>query len=116
MAELQKTEKINHHGNELTRRVYIYKAFERFWHWSQALLIMFLIVTGFEVHGSYELMGYKKAIMYHDIAAWACLPLSLTALMAVVKLRGSFMASNTRNTSTPLMAARSTNLSTTSSA
>ena len=34
---------------------YVYKGFERFWHWTQALLILFLALTGFEIHGSLAL-------------------------------------------------------------
>ena len=33
-------------------RVYLFKPFERFWHWSQALLVISMLVTGFEVHGT----------------------------------------------------------------
>ena len=29
-------------------RIYIFKRFERFWHWAQAGLILFMLVTGFE--------------------------------------------------------------------
>lgn len=53
------------------RREYIYKGFERFWHWTQALLIVFLMITGFEIHGSFSLLGYEEAVLFHDIAAWA---------------------------------------------
>ena len=35
------------------KQVYIYKGFERIWHWSQASLIIFLAWTGFEVHGCF---------------------------------------------------------------
>ncbi len=55
----------------MKKRTYIYKNFERFWHWAQALLIIFLMITGFEVHGSFSLMGYEEAVLFHDIAAWA---------------------------------------------
>lgn len=54
-------------------KIYIYQLFERFWHWTQALLIGFLALTGFEVHSSYSLFGYQNAVKYHDIAAWAFL-------------------------------------------
>ena len=80
MIELQKTEKIGHHGKELTKRAYIYKRFERFWHWAQAFLIMFLVVTGFEVHGYYKLIGYERAVMYHDIAAWSLIVLIIFSI------------------------------------
>ena len=50
-------------------RVYIFKAFERFWHWSQAGLIIFMLLTGFEIHGSYSLLGFAKAVSYHSFAA-----------------------------------------------
>ena len=45
----------------MTDRVYVFKAFERFWHWSQAGLIMFLLFTGFEVHGTYRALGFERA-------------------------------------------------------
>ena len=51
-------------------RIYIFKRFERFWHWSQAALIIALMLTGFEVHGSYSLFGFADAVTYHTIAAW----------------------------------------------
>lgn len=55
----------------MKKQVYIYKAYERFWHWTQAILIMFLIVSGFEIHGSFEFFGYENAVNYHNIAAYA---------------------------------------------
>lgn len=57
------------------QRVYIYKRFERFWHWSQALLIFFLALTGFEVHDSIHLLGYEQAVHYHRVASWMLLGL-----------------------------------------
>lgn len=57
------------------QRVYIYRGFERFWHWSQALLIFFLALTGFEVHDSLHLFGYEKAVHYHRVASWMLLVL-----------------------------------------
>ena len=80
MVELQKVEKIIRPEKTLTKRAYIYKTFERFWHWSQALLIIFLIISGFEVHGSYSLLGYQRAVMYHNIAAWALIVLIIFAI------------------------------------
>lgn len=55
----------------MTTRVHIYKGFERFWHWTQAMLILFLALTGFEVHGSYAFLGFKQAVQYHAVAAMA---------------------------------------------
>ena len=51
------------------KKVYIYKAYERFWHWSQAFLVFFLAFTGFEIHGSFVFFGYKNAVTYHNLAA-----------------------------------------------
>ena len=59
---------------------YIYRGFERFWHWSQALLIFFLALTGFEIHGSYKLIGFENVIRWHDLAAWAFLVLIIFAI------------------------------------
>ena len=61
-------------------KVYIYKAFERFWHWTQVTLILILGATGFEIHGYYELFGYRSAVMVHDRAAWAFLVLIVFAI------------------------------------
>ncbi|MBV5315809.1 MAG: cytochrome b/b6 domain-containing protein [Prolixibacteraceae bacterium] len=61
-------------------KVYIYKGFERFWHWTQASLIMFLAVTGFEVHGSYSIFGFEKATEYHRIASWMLIGLLIFAI------------------------------------
>ena len=62
------------------QKIYIFKRFERFWHWAQAGLIMFLLLTGFEVHGTYELFGFKAAVGYHTIAAWALVGLWVFAV------------------------------------
>jgi len=57
------------------KRVYVYKVFERFWHWNQALLIIFLAITGFEVHGSIDLFGYEAAVKFHRVASYLLLGL-----------------------------------------
>lgn len=59
----------------MSERIYIYKRYERFWHWSQALLIIIMMITGFEVHGSYTLIGFQKAVQLHSLAAWTLLTL-----------------------------------------
>jgi thiosulfate reductase cytochrome b subunit len=64
----------------MAERVYIYKRFERFWHWSQAALIIFLMLTGFEVHGSYQLFGFEKAVNLHTTAAWCLIGLWVFAV------------------------------------
>lgn len=51
------------------KKVKIYKGYERFWHWSQAALIIFLAFTGFEIHGSYEFFGFEHAVLFHNYAA-----------------------------------------------
>jgi len=61
-------------------KIYIYKVFERFWHWSQALIIGFLGVTGFEIHGSFSLFGFENAVRWHSITAWVFLILIVFAI------------------------------------
>lgn len=56
-------------------RIYLYKRYERFWHWSQALLIVSMMVTGFEVHGTYKLFGFEQAVNFHTVLAWTLLVL-----------------------------------------
>jgi thiosulfate reductase cytochrome b subunit len=62
------------------RTVYIYRKFERFWHWAQALLIFFLGFTGFEIHGSLTFFGYENAVEYHTIAAYSFIILIIFAI------------------------------------
>jgi len=57
------------------KRIYVFKRFERFWHWSQAALIMFMALSGFEVHGSYSLFGFEQASSLHITAAWTLIGL-----------------------------------------
>lgn len=49
-----------------TKKIYIFTRFERFWHWLQAGLIISLIVTGLEVHGTIDLMGYERSVRLHS--------------------------------------------------
>jgi len=64
----------------MTERVYIFKRFERFWHWTQAATIIFLLLTGFEVHGAYKLFGFGRAVDLHTIAAWTLITLWVFAV------------------------------------
>jgi len=57
------------------KKVYLYTRFERFWHWFQGLLIVVLAVTGFEIHGSFSLLGFEKAVEVHEFCAWTWLGL-----------------------------------------
>ncbi|OGA47782.1 MAG: cytochrome B [Betaproteobacteria bacterium RIFCSPLOWO2_12_FULL_62_58] len=61
-------------------RVYIFKRFERFWHWTQAALIVLMLLTGFEVHGTYLLFGWEKAANLHTTAAWTLIGLWVFAI------------------------------------
>jgi thiosulfate reductase cytochrome b subunit len=39
--------------------MYLYTRYERFWHWLQMALIFVLLVTGFEVHGTFPFLGFE---------------------------------------------------------
>jgi thiosulfate reductase cytochrome b subunit len=39
------------------------------------LLVITMLVTGFEIHGSYALMGFEPAVRLHTLSAWALLVL-----------------------------------------
>lgn len=56
-------------------RIYVFNRFNRVWHWGQALLVLTMLLTGFEVHGSYSLFGFEKAVSFHTIAAWSLISL-----------------------------------------
>ncbi|TNE68201.1 cytochrome B [bacterium] len=62
------------------KRIKMYKLFERVWHWSQSMLILFLAVTGFEVHNSISIFGFEKAVQFHRIASYLFLILIAFAI------------------------------------
>ena len=64
----------------MAERIYVFKRFERFWHWSQAGLIMFLMLTAFDIHGTYTIFGFEKAVAYHTFAAWSLIGLWVFAI------------------------------------
>lgn len=47
---------------------YLYTRYERFWHWLQMALILILLITGFEVHGLFNLFGFQTAVKVHNYA------------------------------------------------
>ena len=61
-------------------REMIFKRFERFWHWSQALLIFVLLFTGFNIHGTFSAMKFSSAVQAHTLAAWALIVLWVFAI------------------------------------
>jgi thiosulfate reductase cytochrome b subunit len=61
-------------------KIYVYRSFERFWHWTQAILIIFLGLSGFEIHGSLNFFGFENAVNYHNFAAYLLLVLIVFAI------------------------------------
>lgn len=58
----------------------VYSRFNRIWHWSQTGLILFLALTGFEIHGSLRFFGFEQAVTFHNTAAYAFLILIVFAI------------------------------------
>jgi thiosulfate reductase cytochrome b subunit len=46
--------------------IYLYSRYERFWHWLQSVLIIILLLTGFEIHQGFTLMGFHNAVEVHN--------------------------------------------------
>jgi thiosulfate reductase cytochrome b subunit len=61
-------------------KVLLYTRFERIWHWGQAAFFLILFLTGFELHGAMNLLGYEEAHQVHIVAGWALLILTLFAI------------------------------------
>jgi thiosulfate reductase cytochrome b subunit len=59
----------------MLKKALVFTRFERFWHWTQALLIVGLMVTGFEIHGTYSLFKFGNAVRFHGIMAWTLIGL-----------------------------------------
>lgn len=54
-------------------RLYLFSVFERLWHWFQVVVVTILLLTGFDVHGSINIMSFHDAVEWHNAAgiAWA---------------------------------------------
>ena len=59
------------------KKIHLYTRFERFWHWSQALLIIALGLTGFCVHGTYRINPFEQSYMIHRLLGFALVILFL---------------------------------------
>ena len=46
--------------------IYLYSRYERLWHWLQGLLIIVLLLTGFEIHEGFTLFGFHQAVNVHN--------------------------------------------------
>jgi thiosulfate reductase cytochrome b subunit len=59
-----------HHHVE-TKKVYMYGAYERLWHWTMAAGVIILALTGLEIHyaGSFRLFGLEAAVSIHNVLA-----------------------------------------------
>jgi thiosulfate reductase cytochrome b subunit len=60
--------------------VKVYSRFERFWHWTQALLIFSLFFTGFAIHGLHSLISFKTAVVWHTWGAFTLIILWIFAI------------------------------------
>lgn len=60
--------------------VKIFTRFERFWHWSQALLVLVLLFTGARLHGLIGGMHWGRAFDLHLIAAGLIIVLWIFAI------------------------------------
>lgn len=58
-------------------RVYLFKRYERLWHWAQAALVLTLAATGFEVHGTWRLLGFERAVHLHEASGAGLVLLTL---------------------------------------
>ncbi|GLO61081.1 cytochrome b561 [Vibrio sp. MACH09] len=59
----------------MNKTMIIFKRFERFWHWAQAVLVLLLIATGLELHGLIVLFGFGSSVELHQWSGfiWAAL-------------------------------------------
>ena len=55
--------------------VMIYSRYERFWHWSQAIMIFVLFFTGLGIHGTHDLLPFGLAVKLHTYTAIALIVL-----------------------------------------
>lgn len=51
------------------RLVRVFSRFERFWHWTQMVLIFSLIFSGFGIHGFHHTLDFEQFVWLHIMAA-----------------------------------------------
>ncbi len=61
--------KVAHHAP--VEPLYIYPLYERIWHWTMALAVVLLALTGIEIHwaGRLRLLGLEGAVTLHNVLA-----------------------------------------------
>lgn len=59
------------HGHTATRRVHMYDAYRRFWHWLQAISIVALLLTGLIIHRPdlFAVFSFRGVVLLHNILA-----------------------------------------------
>jgi thiosulfate reductase cytochrome b subunit len=59
------------HGAAATRRVYMYDAYRRFWHWLQTTTILILLVTGVVIHRPdiFGAFSFRGMVTVHNVMA-----------------------------------------------
>ncbi|MGV6852972.1 MAG: cytochrome b/b6 domain-containing protein [bacterium] len=62
------------------KQVKVFSRFERFWHWTQMLLIVFLLISGFGIHGFHELLSFQQLVIAHVLAALSLIVLWIFAI------------------------------------
>jgi len=69
-------------GDVTMKRVYMYGAYERVWHWTMAASIIVLLITGFQIHYplSFSPMEFTTAVFVHNVMA---LVLMLNAFLSL---------------------------------
>ena len=61
-------------------QVKIFTGFERFWHWTQAILIFTLLFSGAGIHGFHHLASFENLVYIHVIAAMGLMILWVFAI------------------------------------
>lgn len=57
------------------KKMYLYTFPERLWHWLQAVLIILLLISGFNIHSSVRFFGFFTAFTIHNLCVWALIGL-----------------------------------------
>lgn len=62
------------------KKVRVFTKFEVLWHILLGLVVAGLIFTGFEVHGTYRIVGMRVATLLHDVLTMLVMALGLIAI------------------------------------
>lgn len=64
-------------GETIVKKIYLFKIYERIWHWVQSGILLILLWTGFALHGTFGWPHFEPAVRWHEFLGISLIVLSV---------------------------------------